>query len=95
MPRFPSPTLNIKKLHVSLTVNTLDISLIEAIKVDSIPFRFKAGGSMAPMPEAHEHRSTTKVSHKPFKSKHATKSAIKDALKGAGLNAHYPNPRFH
>lgn len=30
----------------------------------------------------HHHRSTTKVDHKPFKSKHATKSALKDAAKG-------------
>lgn len=47
----------------------------------SIPFRFKAGGSMAPMTE-HHHRNTTKVSHKPFKSRHATKSLIRDLAKG-------------
>ncbi|CRK23712.1 hypothetical protein BN1708_013774 [Verticillium longisporum] len=31
---------------------------------------------------SHSHRSTTKVSHKPFKSKHATKSALRNAAKG-------------
>lgn len=36
---------------------------------------------MAPMTE-HHHRNTTKVSHKPFKSKHATKSLIRDLAKG-------------
>ena len=37
---------------------------------------------MAPLQEAHHHRNTTKVSHKPFKSRHATKSLIKDLAKG-------------
>ena len=36
---------------------------------------------MAPMIE-HHHRNTTKVSHKPFKSRHATKSLIRDLAKG-------------
>ncbi|KAM0284576.1 hypothetical protein ACHAQH_001942 [Verticillium albo-atrum] len=31
---------------------------------------------------SHSHRSTTKVSHKPFKSKYATKGALRDAAKG-------------
>lgn len=47
----------------------------------SIPFRFKAGDSMAPATE-HHHRSTTKISHKPFKSRHATKNLIRDLAKG-------------
>ena len=54
-----------------------------------LPFRFKAGGSgsnTANMSKstqpAHHHRNTTKQDHKPFKSKHATKSAVKDAAKG-------------
>jgi len=51
-------------------------------KLASIPFRFKAGGTMAPLPEMHHHRNTTKVSHKPYKSKHATKGLIKDLKKG-------------
>ncbi|KAI5292899.1 hypothetical protein KEM52_005983 [Ascosphaera acerosa] len=39
---------------------------------------------MAPSaaPGTHHHRSTTKQSHKPFKSKHASKGAIKDLNKG-------------
>ena len=37
---------------------------------------------MAPLTEVHHHRNTTKVSHKPFKSRHATKSVIKDIAKG-------------
>ena len=36
---------------------------------------------MAPTTD-HHHRSTTKVSHKPFKSRHATKSLIRDLAKG-------------
>ncbi|KAH7347817.1 ribosome biogenesis protein TSR1 [Plectosphaerella cucumerina] len=31
---------------------------------------------------SHSHRPTTKSSHKPFKSKHATKSALRNAAKG-------------
>ncbi|KAJ5435292.1 hypothetical protein N7491_005887 [Penicillium cf. griseofulvum] len=37
---------------------------------------------MAPAQTVHHHRSTTKVSHKPYKSKHASKSALKDQAKG-------------
>lgn len=49
----------------------------------AIPFRFKSGGEvMAPNPEPHHHRNTTKQSHKPFKSRHATKSLIKEIAKG-------------
>ena len=36
---------------------------------------------MAPLPE-HHHRSTTKVSHKAFKSRHATKNLIRNLAKG-------------
>ena len=36
---------------------------------------------MAPVTE-HHHRSTTKISHKPFKSRHATKSLIRNLAKG-------------
>lgn len=56
----------------------------------SIPYRFKAGASgskMAPM-DGHHHRSTTKVSHKPFKSRHASKGALKEKSKGAHLPLH-------
>lgn len=52
------------------------------VNLASIPFRFKAGVAMAPNMEAHHHRNTTKVSHKPFKSRHATKSFIKELAKG-------------
>ncbi|KAJ5613124.1 hypothetical protein N7510_006318 [Penicillium lagena] len=37
---------------------------------------------MAPTQTVHHHRSTTKASHKPYKSKHASKSALKDKAKG-------------
>ncbi|KAJ5688766.1 Ribosome biogenesis protein tsr1 [Penicillium macrosclerotiorum] len=36
---------------------------------------------MAPT-QVHHHRSTTKQSHKPFKTKHASKSALKEKAKG-------------
>jgi len=52
----------------------------------TLPFRFKAGGD-GPMASvqastAHHHRSTTKVSNKAFKTKHASKSALKEQSKG-------------
>ena len=37
---------------------------------------------MVPVAENHSHRSTTKTSQKPFKSRHATKGFIKDLSKG-------------
>lgn len=37
---------------------------------------------MAPVQEAHQHRNTTKVNHKPFKSRHATKNLIRSLAKG-------------
>ena len=37
---------------------------------------------MAPAMESHHHRSITKSSHKPFKSRHATKGLLKDLSKG-------------
>lgn len=37
---------------------------------------------MGPNPEQHHHRSTTNVSHKTFKSRHASKGTIKDLSKG-------------
>ncbi|KAJ9614644.1 ribosome biogenesis protein tsr1 [Cladophialophora chaetospira] len=54
----------------------------------ALPFRSSAGGSgdktaMAPIvTSAHHHRSTTKVDHKPFKSRFTSKSALKDRAKG-------------
>jgi len=49
----------------------------------ALPFRFKAGGSenMAPLVQ-HHHRSTTKQPQKSFKSRHATKGALKELSKG-------------
>ncbi|KAH7090179.1 hypothetical protein FB567DRAFT_438134, partial [Paraphoma chrysanthemicola] len=55
------------------------------VKVASIPFRFKAGGSgnMAPIAvQSHHHRSTTKQNKKGFKARHATKGALKELSKG-------------
>ncbi|KAK5712713.1 ribosome biogenesis protein tsr1 [Elasticomyces elasticus] len=48
----------------------------------AVPFRFKAGPSaMTPVAD-HHHRSTTKSSNKSFKTRHATKSALKEKSKG-------------
>lgn len=68
----------------------------------SLPFRFKSGGdgnssgsgsSMAP--EQHHHRSTTKQAQKPFKSRHATKSALKERSKGTSLwVSHFSFPSY-
>lgn len=33
----------------------------------------------------HHHRSTTKASHKPFKSRHSTKGLLKERSKGTFL----------
>lgn len=48
----------------------------------SIPFRFKAGDSMTSVQGSHHHRSTSKVPHKPFKSRHASKGLLKKLSKG-------------
>jgi hypothetical protein len=51
--------------------------------VASIPYRFKAGGDgNMPSTVQHSHRSTTKASHKPFKSRKASKGALKEISKG-------------
>jgi hypothetical protein len=58
---------------------------ILAVKVASIPFRFKAGasGNMAPVPvQSHHHRTTTKQTKKGFKARHATKGSLKEISKG-------------
>jgi hypothetical protein len=58
-------------------------SSFSSFNLDSLPFRFKgSSANMAPTQTVHHHRNTTKVSHKPFKSKHASKSALKDQQKG-------------
>jgi hypothetical protein len=62
--------------------------VFERVLVMSLPFRFKAGGTggtsnMASIHAgAHHHRSTTKQIQKPFKSRFASKSALKDLAKG-------------
>jgi hypothetical protein len=53
----------------------------------SLPFRFKGSGgaNMAPTSTVqHHHRSTTKTSHKSYKTGHASKRALKDQAKGTG-----------
>jgi pre-rRNA-processing protein TSR1 len=55
---------------------------------NSLPFRFKAGGdgqrraNMAATATQHHHRSTTKTVNKSFKTRHASKSALKNQAKG-------------
>jgi pre-rRNA-processing protein TSR1 len=61
---------------------------ILSVTLASIPFRFKAGsgGNMAPMTtQQHHHRSTTKQSQKGFKTRHASKGALKELSKGTPL----------
>ena len=49
-----------------------------------IPYRLKAGLGVGKRgsTDGHHHRSTTKVSHKPFKTRHATKTELKRLAKG-------------
>lgn len=60
------------------------VALASVAKVESLPFRFKAGGEgkMSSAAVAHSHRPTTKVSHKGFKSRKATKSDLRERSKG-------------
>lgn len=60
---------------------------ILATLASTLPFRFKAGGHSNNMgapsaPETHHHRSTTKSANKAFKTRHASKSALKERSKG-------------
>lgn len=50
----------------------------------SLPFRFKGsdGPSMAPTQTVHHHRSTTKKANKSYKTRHASKGALKEQDKG-------------
>ncbi|KAK1083064.1 ribosome biogenesis protein tsr1, partial [Friedmanniomyces endolithicus] len=48
----------------------------------AVPFRFKAGTTAMTPSSDHHHRSTTKASNKPFKTRHASKSALKERSKG-------------
>ena len=58
---------------------------ITSVKLASIPFRFKgsSGANNMATQTVHHHRSTTKTTNKPFKSKHASKGTVKDQEKGA------------
>ena len=91
MPRFcgrlNAPTQNYLKLLPIQYAKIYSVhaeyqNLAKIDKVASIPFRFKAGGSMAPIIDQHHHRSTSKVPHKPFKSRHASKGLLKKLSKG-------------
>lgn len=44
--------------------------------------------------ESHSHRSTTKIVHKPFKSRKATKGSLKELSKGEMLSAYDVGTRF-
>ncbi|KAK1821861.1 ribosome biogenesis protein tsr1 [Friedmanniomyces endolithicus] len=48
----------------------------------TVPFRFKAGTTAMTPSSDHHHRSATKASNKPFKTRHASKSALKERSKG-------------
>ena len=62
----------------------------------ALPFRFKAGTNMGPaVVNGHHHRSTTKQTQKPFKSRHATKSAAKDRFKGTTASPLCPKHLQH
>lgn len=75
-PHIPKPT----SFNLS-SIKTIPNNLASS----SLPFRFKAGGDGGKMPSAvasHSHRATTKVNNKAFKSRKATKGAMRDQLKG-------------
>lgn len=76
----PNFILIVRRQPTNFTVISLADNLAE-----TLPFRFKAGGggsmASAAVPQ-HHHRSTTKVSNRPFKSRFASKSALKDRAKG-------------
>jgi pre-rRNA-processing protein TSR1 len=44
-----------------------------------------------PATVAHSHRSTTKVSHKSFKSRKSTKGALKELMKGMVFDTVFEN----
>jgi hypothetical protein len=88
LPRVPidKPTKIMAPLHAKLCKQRTVCT--HAVTVASLPFRFKAGGNgnMAPMvSQQHHHRSTTKQSQKSFKSRHASKGALKELSKGISL----------
>ena len=70
---------------VVLSDPTTHFLLDPAVSAMSLPFRFReegSGGSKAPISMAHHHRSTTKISHKPFKPRFASKGSLRDQSKG-------------
>jgi len=85
LPRYPPLDLNSYTRKVLACKRRNNGYGSRFFKVASLPFRFKAGGD-AKMPGAvatgHSHRPTTKATNKGFKSRKATKGAIRDAAKG-------------
>lgn len=85
--KLSNPTSTRKQIYA---LNNLEERQQEDLTLASIPFRFKAGGdgrgSMPSTVTAHSHRSTTKSSNKAFKSRKATKGALKELAKGMNLN---------
>jgi pre-rRNA-processing protein TSR1 len=85
--KLSNPTSTRKQIYA---LNNLEERQQEDLILASIPFRFKAGGdgrgSMPSTVTAHSHRSTTKSSNKAFKSRKATKGALKELAKGMNLN---------
>jgi hypothetical protein len=80
-PRSPTlfPVLGARSVLPSGVV----VAVCFPVKVASLPFRFKADAKMpGAVGGGHSHRATTKVSHKPFKSRKATKGQLRDAAKG-------------
>ena len=53
----------------------------------SCEFRTSRKHTSTMAPGEHHHRSTTKQAHKPYKSKHMSKGAIKDKNKGVWRDA--------
>jgi hypothetical protein len=74
----------IETLHIA-TSNALTPELTSLSNLASLPFRFKAGGDgkMSAAVASHSHRPTTKITHKPFKSKAASKHELRDRAKGS------------
>lgn len=82
----PQPHCNKNYRRGAAIASGLKRSLRHSVKV-ALPYRFKAGGSgnMAPIATQHHHRSTTKQPQKAFKSRHASKGALKELSKGTTL----------
>ena len=62
-----------------------------------LPYRFKAGGDgkmPGPVASGHSHRPTTKVSNKAFKSRTATKGALRRQAKGMYESRRISGDRF-